>query len=474
MTRHPLRRITASMAIIGVVLLSGIAPAGAHAGAQSYVYLDVGEDTLGGRLEVPIDDLASTLDLDLDGTDEETLGVLGDNEPAIDTYFEEHLKVGFDGVNKQIEFDTATLFYSELAENNDNYLVVDFTVDVAGQEVPRVLDVTFDPFFDEIEGRDALLLIGNDWKGGVIENSHEVFVGFAADNRTQAIDLGGTGWSKTFMASVKLGVDHIRTGPDHILFVLVLVLPSVLVFATIWRPAASFGSSLWRVSKVVTVFTLAHTITFSLAGLEILPLPPSKFVEADHRGVDCSRGAAQSPAGVHQPGVGHRVFVRAVPWNGFRVAGRRPRGVPWNTAVVIAREKCRDRGRTDRGRPDGLPGALPAAPDPLLPNALRFGLRCDDCDQSRLVRRAGIRSRPGNRREGRPDRAVAPDRLRAGDPHCARCPCSPSGKEPGSADCAVRCRPSGVDPTTGTRWRVTIAAGPWIGSSTAESPQLVQ
>ena len=55
--------------------------------------------------------------------------------------------------------------------------------------------------------------------------------------------------------------------------------PLIIVFSTMWRPAKSFRSALWRVSKIVTMFTVAHTITFSLAGLEILPLPPSKLVE---------------------------------------------------------------------------------------------------------------------------------------------------------------------------------------------------
>ena len=45
------------------------------------------------------------------------------------------------------------------------------------------------------------------------------------------------------------------------------------------------------------MFTVAHTITFSLAGLEILPLPPSKLVESDHRAVDRGGRAAQPEAG---------------------------------------------------------------------------------------------------------------------------------------------------------------------------------
>jgi len=63
--------------------------------------------------------------------------------------------------------------------------------------------------------------------------------------------------------------------------VLVLLLPSVLVFtAGRWRPTRSFGASLWRVLKVVSMFTVAHSITFTLAGLDILPLPPPRVVES--------------------------------------------------------------------------------------------------------------------------------------------------------------------------------------------------
>lgn len=59
---------------------------------------------------------------------------------------------------------------------------------------------------------------------------------------------------------IKLGVEHILSGPDHILFVLTLV----LVF-----------TSLFEVLKLVTSFTLAHSITLILAGTGLLVLTPS-------------------------------------------------------------------------------------------------------------------------------------------------------------------------------------------------------
>ncbi len=284
MIRHILRRTFVPAVIVAIAVSLAISsfapPASAHSGSQTYLYLDVTPRTLGGRLEIPYGDLAATLGLDFGSSDEEVLAGLAANKAAIDAYLEQHVVIGDGATTWPIAFDEATLFYSELAEQDDNYTIVEFTVDTGDVEIPRQLEITFDPFFDEIPGRDALLLIGNDWEAGVIGNEHSVLVAFAADTRTQQIDLGDTSWYKTFSSSVELGVNHIRTGPDHILFVLVLVLPSVLIFTTTWQPARSFGSALWRVTKVVTMFTVAHTITFSLAGLELLPLPPSWLVES--------------------------------------------------------------------------------------------------------------------------------------------------------------------------------------------------
>ncbi len=278
-----IRRILAALgaALVALIfILSGPAPAGAHAGDQSYLYLDITKTSVSGRVEAPLRDLNTALGLDVDGTDEEVIAGLNQNLDVIHDYLRQHLTIGAEGIEWDITFDGANLFFSDLPEADDNYILFPFTASVDVGEVPRQLDVVFDPFFDEIEGRDALLLIGNDWQGGVIENGHDVLTRFDDASRSQQIDLGNTSTLRNFVESGKLGVNHIQTGPDHILFVIVLLLPSVLVFTTRWEPTATFGSSLWRVLKIVTMFTLAHTITFTLAGLEILPLPSSRVIES--------------------------------------------------------------------------------------------------------------------------------------------------------------------------------------------------
>ncbi|HVM95605.1 MAG TPA: HupE/UreJ family protein [Candidatus Acidoferrales bacterium] len=63
---------------------------------------------------------------------------------------------------------------------------------------------------------------------------------------------------------VKLGVEHILTGVDHLLFVLALII---------------LAEGTWRLVETVTAFTLAHSITLGLAALGFVHVP-QKPVEA--------------------------------------------------------------------------------------------------------------------------------------------------------------------------------------------------
>ena len=65
---------------------------------------------------------------------------------------------------------------------------------------------------------------------------------------------------RTFVAS---GIEHILIGPDHILFLIGLLL---------------LGGALSRLALIVTSFTIGHSITLSLAALDVLA-PSPRFIE---------------------------------------------------------------------------------------------------------------------------------------------------------------------------------------------------
>ncbi len=287
--RSAIKAVAATLMAMVVILMTTAGPAAAHTGLNTILYVDVSRSAVSGRIEAPIPDLAAVLDIALDDAEdagESVLPELEARQDEIHAYFDEHFTVGADGETWPLAFGDVELFFPEedAIEESDNYLVIPFEADVTaatGSEVPRQFDIDFDPFVDEMGDRYSEVLIANDWAAGVYDNGWDVLQTLNADTRSTNVDLGEPDWFNNFLSSGKLGLNHIQTGPDHVLFVLVLLLPSVLVFAgSSWAPTAGFLSSLWRVLKIVTMFTIAHSITFTLAGLGVLPLPSSKIVES--------------------------------------------------------------------------------------------------------------------------------------------------------------------------------------------------
>jgi hydrogenase/urease accessory protein HupE len=80
---------------------------------------------------------------------------------------------------------------------------------------------------------------------------------FLEDNRSATVDLAApnpSGWTD-FIA---MGVEHILSGLDHLLFLLALL---------------AFARGFWPTVKIVTAFTVAHSVTLSLAALGVVNIP---------------------------------------------------------------------------------------------------------------------------------------------------------------------------------------------------------
>jgi hypothetical protein len=85
----------------------------------------------------------------------------------------------------------------------------------------------------------------------------------------------------TLLRMLRDGFFHILGGPDHLAFLFVLLLPSVLLARKASQrpePQRSLRGVLVDVAKVVTAFTVAHSLTLSASALDLVVLP-SQLVE---------------------------------------------------------------------------------------------------------------------------------------------------------------------------------------------------
>ena len=97
--------------------------------------------------------------------------------------------------------------------------------------------------------------------------------GSAIPQRTDGGEVAG------YAGMVKLGMRHIADGTDHLLFLLVLLLPAPLVaVAGRWRGYAGARRGVSRLLGIVTAFTVGHSLTLAL-GATGLVRAPSAVVE---------------------------------------------------------------------------------------------------------------------------------------------------------------------------------------------------
>jgi|GEM_PF-255091 hypothetical protein len=88
-----------------------------------------------------------------------------------------------------------------------------------------------------------------------------------------------TSWLKLLREFVSLGGEHILSGADHLLFVLVLLLAIPRSNGEVSVEKESERGQLKKVLVLITAFTLAHSLTLALAALRIVTLPP-RLVES--------------------------------------------------------------------------------------------------------------------------------------------------------------------------------------------------
>ncbi len=142
------------------------------------------------------------------------------------------------------------------------------------------LTLRYDAIFHHLITHTALVTLAGDWRKGVT-NENPVILGTMRDTNSElVIDRSGGSSLQGFAAMFRLGMRHIAEGTDHLLFLLALLLPAPLVAAGgRWGGYVGGKVAVRRIVKVVTAFTIGHSITLVLGALGWTRAPEA-FIES--------------------------------------------------------------------------------------------------------------------------------------------------------------------------------------------------
>ena len=159
-------------------------------------------------------------------------------------------------------------------------------------------DLRYDVILEQLVTHRAIATIRTEWDKGTTRH-HPVTLG-VFDWTTESLEVHADGgsWLRGFTATVGLGVQHIGEGADHLLFLLMLLVPAPLVArGGRWRRREDARAGALRVVHVVTAFAVGHSITLG-AGHARCRAPAVRAGGEPHRAVDPRVGGAR-PAAAH-------------------------------------------------------------------------------------------------------------------------------------------------------------------------------
>lgn len=243
-------------------------------GEGTHIQVDLRPQFMSMQVEITLQELVAIFDIDANDDGK----LLGEEYALVDTqklagYVIEHLKLEADRRLCRLEITSHEI----VAHSTGDF--IRFPIVHNCSKPDEQLIVKYHLFFDENPYHQGTLT--------VIQSQHSSLSYFWDDQRTHVLRLQNVSQLKMFYRDLQLGFRHILIGLDHLLFLLCLILPSVLILKKhdvkgkgySWVPASSLLVVMIDIAKVVTAFTVAHSVTLGLSVMEWVPQPPPALVE---------------------------------------------------------------------------------------------------------------------------------------------------------------------------------------------------
>jgi hypothetical protein len=253
-------------AALAWLLLLAATSVQAHVASNSFLSMHVEGSRIDGALELAVRDAEIAVGLDGNRDGQVTWGEVVAAQSTLRVYLRRHLRLSAPQGLCALQFGAVQI--NERADGN--YLWQPFTA--VCPAVLHQLSIEYSLLTDEDPSHRGLLTLAAQ---GVAQTG---VLGGA--QRVQQFDLNHPSIWYAFVEYLQAGIWHIWSGIDHLLFLLSLLLPAVLVRRKRhWAAVPQAAPALLNILKVVTAFTLAHSLTLSLAALDIIRLP-SRLTES--------------------------------------------------------------------------------------------------------------------------------------------------------------------------------------------------
>lgn len=267
-----------------IVFLTGLMTAllptvWAHPMPNSVVLLTVHADRIDAEVQIPLNELQAAFGHAVNDSSDGLVARLG---PQLRYYLKEHIRPqSSDGRIWLVEVGALSV-HETRNPINATYHELRAQVRLVcppGTDVRRFV-FRYDVVLHQVVTHKILVSVRQDWARGQLAEEAPAQVGVIeldiVNNRILPLLVTlekGSVWTG-FRAMVELGIQHIAEGTDHLLFLLVLLLPAPLLASNgRWGRPGGVPYSLRRLLGIVTAFTLGHSLTLLLGALGWVRLP---------------------------------------------------------------------------------------------------------------------------------------------------------------------------------------------------------
>jgi len=231
---------------------------------QAALLLDFHGDKLEAELQLPVERLQTALNTPLSQRN------IGSEQVA--DYISRHFSASLtDGRQFQID-----VIEPPHLSNIDGapYVVARFRLIPPTGSSADLFDVHCDVLLDRIPSQVTLVSTRADWRTSTFANDPQLLGVLRGADRSLRIDRRSGNWWRGLGSVFKLGMRHISEGTDHLLFLLALLLPAPLAAVHgQWWSYAGTRICILRIAKVVTAFTVGHSITLAVGALDLVRVP---------------------------------------------------------------------------------------------------------------------------------------------------------------------------------------------------------